>query len=251
MPPGPFPFGRAAIIAILMALAACDVVYLFMWLTKLPQSQFGDFFGLWTWGKFATAAGEAIYDPSALQAFQHSLDPDLHGVWPFPYPPTFLLALAPLGMLPLVPAYVLWIAGTFALYLLATLGRHWRSLSGAALLLVPTTLLTVIAGHNGFLTATLLIGGLRCLKRLPVLAGVLLGLLTYKPQFGLIVLVVLLAAKAWRAITASVVTFIATFVASGAVFGWSIGSRGCEACRFTGNCYRRTSPISIMQCQRS
>ena len=39
-------------------------------------------------------------------------------------------------------------------------------------------------GHNGFLTAALIGSALVVLDRRPVLAGVLFGLIAYKPQFG-------------------------------------------------------------------
>ena len=62
--------------------------------------------------------------------------------------------------------------------------------AGAAAFLValgfPAALWNVTAGQNGFLTAALIGGTLGLLERRPALAGVCLGLLTYKPQFGLL-----------------------------------------------------------------
>jgi len=111
---------------------------------------------------------------------------------------------------------------TFALYGLATLGRAWRSLSGLALLAAPTTLVNTIAGQNGFLSAALLIGGLRLLTSHPATAGVLLGLLAYKPQFVLLMPVVLLASRNWRAILAAVATTVIVAVVTSAMLDWSI-----------------------------
>lgn len=195
------PFPRRTIIAALIIAGAYNALYIGLWLYRSTQPQFADFFGLWSFGQCAMAQGPAVYDAVALQAFQHGLDPAFTGSYPYPYPPTFPLALAPLGLLPLAPAFTLWTAGTFALYALATLGRDWRSLRGAALLVAPTTLLAIVSGQNGFLTAALLVGGLRSLRRYPWIGGILLGLLTYKPQFVLLVPVVLLAARQWKAIT--------------------------------------------------
>ena len=55
-------------------------------------------------------------------------------------------------------------------------------------------------GQNGFLTAAL-IGGRRCCnwRTRPLLAGLLLGLLTYKPHFGLLFPVALIFGGYWRA----------------------------------------------------
>ena len=53
------------------------------------------------------------------------------------------------------------------------------------------------AGQNGFLTAALIGGALGLLERRPALAGICLGLLTYKPQFGLLFPFVLIADRRW------------------------------------------------------
>ncbi|CAL74676.1 Conserved hypothetical protein; putative membrane protein [Bradyrhizobium sp. ORS 278] len=198
---------RRAVLMLLIALALYNGVYLVSWWLSGPQPAFGDFSGLWSFGRFAAQSGAAIYDPFALAAFQQQLDPALGGGgFPYPYPPTFLLALIPLGMMALPAAYVCWMAATFTAYGLATLGRDWRSPFGLALLAAPTTLINAITGQNGFLSAALLIGGLRLLGSHPLIAGGLLGLLAYKPQFVLLLPIVLLASRNWRAILAAVAT---------------------------------------------
>lgn len=218
----PVPPYRKSIIASIAVLAACDIAYLLVWLSHGQQPPFSDFFGLWSFGRFARTAGSAIYNPVALQAFQHHLDPAFHGSYPYPYPPTALLFLVPFGLMPLTPAYVLWIATTFALYACATLGRDWHSLWGAVLLVAPTTLLTVITGQNGFLTAALLVGGLRSLPRSWLTAGLAFGVLTYKPQFGMVIPVILLATANWRTILTAFLTVVLLGVLSSALFGGSL-----------------------------
>ncbi len=88
---------RALLVVGLAALAIYDVAYLGLWLAQRPEPSFGDFFGLWSFGRFVRQAGGAVYDPKALAAFQHALDPGFSGGYPCPYPPPFLLVLAPLG----------------------------------------------------------------------------------------------------------------------------------------------------------
>jgi len=206
----------------LLAFAALEAASILQWLAGPQMPPFDDFFGLWSFGKFAAAAGPAIYNPAALQAFQHMLDPAFSGGYPYPYPPTFALVLAPLGMLPLGAAYALWICGTFAIYALVTLRGDWRSLYGLALVAAPTTLITVVSGQNGFVSAALLAGGLSCLKRSPIASGILLGLLAYKPQLGILVPVVLLASRQWRATLSACLTVLAAVIASSTEFGWFI-----------------------------
>ncbi|MGJ5155056.1 glycosyltransferase family 87 protein [Bradyrhizobium sp. HKCCYLR1023] len=213
---------RRAVLILLVAMALYNGAYLVGWALSSPQPAFGDFFGLWSFGRFAALSGAGIYDPVALARYQQMLDPTLGGGgFPYPYPPTFLLVLIPLGMLALPVAYVCWISVTFALYGLATLGRDWRSLTSLALLAAPTTLINAITGQNGFLSAALLIGGLRLLACHPIVAGTLLGLLAYKPQFVLLMPVVLLASRNWRAILSAIATtVIVAVVTSAALDPW-------------------------------
>src|SRR5258708_29357657 len=58
---------------------------------------------------------------------------------------------------------------------------HRRWLQVGSLLLCPASSITVIAGQNAFLTAALLVGGLRLLRRRPLLAGGLVGRATLEP----------------------------------------------------------------------
>lgn len=187
---------------------------------RLAEQPIGDFFALWSTARLATEhpAAEA-YDPAALKAFQLGLGMAESQSYPFPYPPSFLLALLPLGLLPQGVAYVVAIAGTLALYLWATAGNCWRSPMALAALLAPTTTITAVAGQAGFLAAALLIGGFRLAGPRPIAAGILFGLATYKPQMGILVPVALLAAGLWRTIATAVVTAVCLALVTSLVFG--------------------------------
>jgi hypothetical protein len=214
--------GRIWILAGLLALGLYDGAFVVKWWQGAQLPPLGDFFAFWSFGRFAAVAGAKIYDTAALVDYQHTLVPALGGGYPYPYPPSFLLLLVPLGWMVLPAAYLCWIGGTFALYVAATLGRRWRSLAGLALLTAPTTLMSVISGQNGLLSAALLVGALRSLPHLPILAGVLFGLLGYKPQLALIVPVVLFASRSTDALLAAAVTVVVLIAASSAAFGASI-----------------------------
>jgi hypothetical protein len=86
-------------------------------------------------------------------------------------------------------------------------------------LAVPFVFINILAGQNGFLTAALIGGTLYLIPIRPVLAGICLGLLTYKPQFGLLFPIVLIAAGHWRVFASASVTAIAMFVVSWLAFG--------------------------------
>src|SRR5262249_32601217 len=74
-------------------------------------------------------------------------------------------------------------------------------------------------GQNGFLTTALIGGALGLLERHPVLAGGCLGLLTYKPQFGVLFPLVLVATGRWRAFFAAAAVALVLAALSWAAFG--------------------------------
>ena len=137
------------------------------------------------------------------------------------YPPPFLIIAGLLAFLPYAAAFLAWIVATLGVYLLtirAIVGDKvgWL-LAGAFPCLTPN----VIVGQNGLLTASLVGGFLILLRRRPILAGVCVGLLTYKPQFCVLFPVVLLAGGCWTTIIAAALTFAGLALATGALFGVS------------------------------
>ena len=83
----------------------------------------------------------------------------------------------------------------------------------------PAVLINVGHGHNGFLTAALLGGGLVILDRRPLLAGILFGLMAYKPQFGLMIPIALVAGGYWRTFAAAAATAVLLTLVTTLVFG--------------------------------
>ena len=80
-------------------------------------------------------------------------------------------------------------------------------------------LTNVLVGQNGFLTASLIGGFLLLLPTRPVLAGICLGLLSYKPQYGLLFPLVLIATAQWRAFISAGVVTVLLAIASWLAFG--------------------------------
>jgi hypothetical protein len=97
----------------------------------------------------------------------------------------------------------------------------------------PGVLVNVGHGHNGFLTAALIGGGLVLLDRRPALAGVLIGLLSYKPQFGVLIPVVLAATGRWRAFLAAAVTVGLLALAVTLAFGPQVWDAFLASTHFT------------------
>lgn len=178
-----------------------------------------DFLNWWLYGKAAFRAQPGLwYDTVAYQqAVAGLLGPGYPGVnWS--YPPTVMLAAAPFGLLPYLPALLLWtVMGMAAL---------WFSLQGlaggtlrTALLLSPAALFGVMSGQlDLFVTALLLAAFLR-LDRQPVLAGILIGLVTLKPHVGLLWPVALAASGRWRVFLSAAATALLLGLASLWLFG--------------------------------
>jgi alpha-1,2-mannosyltransferase len=97
----------------------------------------------------------------------------------------------------------------------------------------PAVLINVGHGQNGFLTAALLGAALIKLDRAPLLAGVLFGLLVYKPQFGLMIPVVLAASGRWRCFAAAAVTVGLLTLATILAFGPHVWQAFLESTHFT------------------
>lgn len=135
------------------------------------------------------------------------------------YPPHAVLWLIPLGLAPFLPAMVLFLGLTLALYLvaLATLQARWTPMS--ALLLLPFIAGNLVATQNGFLTTALMIAGLALRARNPILAGVILGILTFKPQLGFLLPILLVVEGRWRVILSAAATAFLLFAISVVVFG--------------------------------
>lgn len=183
-----------------------------------------DFSQLWTAGKMALDGRAAeVWDWPAHFAVQR----EFHGksdvdVFGWHYPPPFLLVAGLIASLPYIPGLIAWQAAT-----LAPLTALVRKIAGDrdALLLTlaaPATLICIAHGHNGFLTALLLGGGLMLLDKRPLAAGLLLGCLIYKPQFGLILPVLLLAGRNWRAILGACLSAAILVAATLALWGWPV-----------------------------
>jgi hypothetical protein len=142
---------------------------------------------------------------------------------PFPYPPTFVFLLWPFHLLPLQAAYLVWTAGTLLLFV----GAVWATCSRLPVcvlgaIVAPVCVANISAGQSGFLTATLIILGIRLAGSRPVLAGLLIGLLSYKPQLGFLVPIALASARYWTAFSAACATVIALAIAATFAFGWTI-----------------------------
>jgi arabinofuranan 3-O-arabinosyltransferase len=180
-----------------------------------------DFVNVWAAGRLALdGQAAAAYDWTLHKAAEiRAVGHDFANYYGWHYPPIFLFVAAALATLPFLIAAVVWLVATLALYA-ATLAKILRGRAGFALALgFPAALWNITAGQNGFFTAALIGGTLYWLQRRPVLAGLCLGLLTYKPQFGLLFPIVLIADRRWRTILVAAAVALSLAALSWLVFG--------------------------------
>lgn len=148
------------------------------------------------------------------------------------YPPFFLFVAGALATMPYALALLVWQGATLLLYLWAIRAIVSSQLSAQDdtarilwLLLAiafPAVLINLGHGHNGFLTAALIGGALALLDRRPAVAGLLFGLLAYKPQFGIMIPLALAATGRWRVFFSAAVTVVLLALATLLAFGLEV-----------------------------
>jgi arabinofuranan 3-O-arabinosyltransferase len=180
-----------------------------------------DFLNVWAAGKLALDGQPALaWDWEIHKQVQVAmLGRNYIGDYAWHYPPPFLFVAMLLAHFSYASGLVGWAAASFVPYMAmmrGLVGQRFGLLVGAAF---PVVLANTMAGQNGFLTAALLGGTLVLMPARPVLSGICLGLLSYKPQYGLLFPLVLIAASQWRVFCAAAVTTLALALMSWIAFG--------------------------------
>lgn len=194
-----------------------------------------DFLCFWLAGsEVMRGAPYMAYDNEAFLALQRPyLEPG--AFYPFFYPPTFLLVLAPLGAMAAIPAYVASqaVSLAFAGAVGARILRSWHGMLLVAAM--PATFNSLFHGQNALLCAALLGAALVALsERREILAGVFIGLLTIKPQMGVLIPFALLAAGYYRTFCSASLTAIVFAAISWFVLGSETWIAFLEQAAFTG-----------------
>ncbi len=182
----------------------------------------------------------APFDPARQYAREQAIFGTATQFYGWHYPPFFLGLAALLALMPYVLALALWQGVTLILYVLSIRAILPPALAGGGkrewLLLAlafPAVFVNLGHGHNGFLTAALMGGALLQLDERPLLAGILFGLLAYKPQFGLLIPLVLIAGGHWRAFVSAAVTVALLALGVTLAFGPDVWSAFLASTKFT------------------
>jgi len=199
-----------------------------------------DFSNIYAAGRYVQeGAPTAPFDPVQQERQERKIFGPATPFYGWHYPPFFLLVAAPLATLSYLPALFVWQAVSFALYLMAMalLLRGAPGLRARDWLLpaiaYPAVFVNLTHGHNGFLTAALMAAALALLDKRKVLAGICFGLLVYKPQFGLMIPLVLAATGRWRTFAAAAATVIAQAALVTLLFGPGVWTAFLASTHFT------------------
>ncbi len=220
---------RVLLIATLVACVAAAPVLVHnylpaAWPLDVTQHAVGrDFVNIWAAGRLLLEGNaETLFNVEGyVSALYRLFDPALQRHF-WSYPPTSFLLAFPFGSMPYGAALAVWTVVGLAIYVAAAcIGIERTAARNVSLLLLisPAAIINVMCGQNGFLTAALLAAGFLLLDRRPIFSGICLGLLSYKPHFGIVVVPALIALGAWRAIVAATVAALALALASVAAFG--------------------------------
>ena len=180
-----------------------------------------DFVNVWAAGKLVLDGTPALaYDWDIQKKVEVALlGQDFVGYLAWHYPPPFLFVASFLAQFPYAVAFVGWMAISIVPYAAVVRGIVGQPFGLVLAIAFPMVFSNTLVGQNGFLTAALIGGTLYFMPGRPVLAGVCLGLLSYKPQYGLLFPLVLIAAGQWRVFMSAAVTVVALALASWLAFG--------------------------------
>jgi hypothetical protein len=182
-------------------------------------------------------APEAAYDLQRHYEVQHELvafDEDSYFGWH--YPPMALLFVAPLAKLPYLAALGVWLGIGLCFYLMVIRRSYPGAFGPVALVALGFTgiIVNVAHGQNGLLTTALFGAAFLLLDRdRPWLAGVVIALMLYKPQFGVLIPVALVAGLHWRTFIAAAAVGLLLIGFSYAVLGKETWLAFLESTRFT------------------
>jgi len=211
---------------ILLLIELTILIMLALWqhgvITGGVSNTSSDFVSFYAAGKLALAGTPALaYDQAAHFLMQQRFTVEGAPYQYFFYPPVMLLLFAPVALLPYYVAFYLFEFATLAAFLLVMRGilrePGWTWI--APVVAFPAVFWTLGLGQNAFLTAALFGGFTLLIDRRPALAGMLLGLLCYKPHFGLLAPIGLASGGHWRAFAAAAATVAALAGLSLALFG--------------------------------
>ncbi|SDR55045.1 Protein of unknown function [Paraburkholderia tuberum] len=208
-------------IPLAISLAARDIIGI----RNAPAVGF-DFGIFWAAARVELAHGAAaVFSPRWMQPLEAMVRSSSH-YDSCPYPPTFLLAIRPLGYLSYPCALVLFLALGIGVYCTIALriGRRLEQTQRQSILIAALggMPLAIFAGQNTLFTAAAAAAALVLMDGAPICAGACLAVLLVKPQLGVLFPIALICGRRWKMLLATIF-FCSVFMLS------SIAILGIEA----------------------
>jgi len=180
-----------------------------------------DFINFWSGGHAVIESNvDILYN---RQGYRHYLIENFGGPinnYAFSYPPHSLLLFTPFGALPYVYGLALWTLG--GVMLLYAACRYWFRGQYLPFWIVfgPASIIAILGGQTGIWLASLWLIALALTERRPIIAGILIGILTVKPQIGVLLALFLLCGGHWKVILSASLTSSVMIVMSVLLFGF-------------------------------
>jgi len=213
-----------------MAALACYAAYFAIWFVRASVLKVegvfplgGDFLVFWSAAKLVLQGDPlAVYDVAVLHKLELATVPlvaTTQGLLPWFYPPTFLPFVLPFGFLPYGLAVLVFFAVSVGCFLwVVSRIVPWRQ-AWLPCVAFPGIAVVMATGQNALLFAACAGLALTLLRSRPLAAGMLLALLTVKPQLVLMVPVALVCARAWKTLAAMAATSLVMTALALVVFG--------------------------------
>lgn len=184
---------------------------------RVGQLKGADFLHFYVLGNIARMHhGSMLYDAPQQAALAQQLIGQEPGETYLPvYGPQYSLLFIPFAGLPYVWAAAAWMLASALVYgiccwLVLRVCRHLQDNRATVLILAaafPGFFYLVASGQNSALALIAFTTAFFCFRaKRPLLAGMALGLLMYKPQFGLMAAVVFVLTLNWRVIIGALIT---------------------------------------------
>lgn len=181
-----------------------------------------DFTSFWAAARLALAGDAAsAFDVNVLRDAQQLPSDTPAGDILWHYPPGWHILIVPLGLLPFSAAFILYSALVFAAFAMALRPLAAPLPGGVALVLAAPAVLTIMKlGNNSILWVAGLAAALAAMTQgRAALAGLLIGLLTLKPQLGILIPFALAFGGYWRTVLWACIGAVLVALVSTAVMG--------------------------------
>jgi|GEM_PF-2939786 len=181
-----------------------------------------DFMNMWHFGKAALSDAPGLwYDNALYNAHLQTHIADYPEQY-LSYPPHVMLLAAPFGLMGYKTALAAFCSLSALCYYYATRDIFKTGITRLALWVMPTIALTLVAGQLSVLLAAAFIVIFRTLDSRPWIAGLLIALMTVKPQIGFIFPIFLLATGRYKVFGFASLFSVIFIGSSVAIYGVSV-----------------------------